>query len=197
LDEEKERVFRQLQRETFEDERQGQDRATSNAKVVAKQPSNVQHGDPADAGSSSSSSLEHKSKQRFPFSSAELLRRAAFGGTIGSITGAVFGFMDGMRTAAAESQLLQKASQTARVRYVLQGTSRSALLFGGFFGGFQSAKYGIRVALNDPGEAYEILGATAVSMGALLSRPTYRPAAPYAGMLVAMDCVQLYMRTTN
>jgi hypothetical protein len=103
--------------------------------------------------------------------------------------------MDGMRTAGAESAVLQNASQAARVRYVLQGTSRSALLFGSFFGGFQSAKYGIRVALDDPGELYEIAGAAAASMGALMYRPAYRPAGPYAAMLVAMDCAQMYMRS--
>lgn len=70
-----------------------------------------------------------------PYSTGDLLKSAAFGACIGSITGAVFGFMDGMRT-AGESTVLQKASNVAKGKYLLQGTTRSATLFGVFFGGF-------------------------------------------------------------
>ena len=70
-----------------------------------------------------------------PYSTSELLKQAAFGACIGTITGGVFGFMDGMRT-AGESAVLQKASDAAKGKYLLQGTTRSATLFGVFFGGF-------------------------------------------------------------
>jgi hypothetical protein len=69
------------------------------------------------------------------YSTGDLLKQAAFGACIGSITGAVFGFMDGMRT-AGESPVLQKASNVAKGKYLLQGTTRSATLFGVFFSGF-------------------------------------------------------------
>ena len=197
LESEKERIFRQLQRETIEDELYGQERDSS---LRLKSPTSTAAAGEGEIGGAGDTSVSpnHAAAQAskpFPFSSMELLRRAAFGMTIGSITGAVFGFMDGMRTVAAENTVLTNASQSAKVRYVLQGTSRSALVFGGFFGGFQSVKYGIRVAFNDPSEVAEIVGAAALSMGALYSRPAYRPAAPYAIMLVAMDCAQLFMRT--
>ena len=70
-----------------------------------------------------------------PYSTEDLFKMAAFGGIIGGITGAVFGFMDGMRT-AGESEVLKKASNSAKGRYLMQGTTRSSLLFGGFFSGF-------------------------------------------------------------
>lgn len=204
LESEKERIFRQLQRETIEDELYGQERDSS---LRLKSPTSTTTSTGGDAGTgngtdnvgngeiAAGSQQQVQIAKPFPFSSMELLRRAAFGMTIGSITGAVFGFMDGMRTVAAENTVLTNASQSAKVRYVLQGTSRSAFVFGGFFGGFQSVKYGIRVAFNDPSEVVEIVGAAALSMGALYSRPAYRAAAPYAFMLVAMDCAQLFMRT--
>jgi hypothetical protein len=48
----------------------------------------------------------------------------------GAITGSVFGFMDGLRT-AGESKVLQNASNMAKGKYILQGTTRSATMFGG------------------------------------------------------------------
>jgi hypothetical protein len=79
--------------------------------------------------------LAQNKEIKVPFDTGELLKMAAFGGTIGSITGAVFGFMDGMRT-AGESAVLQKASSAAKARYLMEGTTRSATVFGVFFGGF-------------------------------------------------------------
>ena len=66
-------------------------------------------------------------------------------------------------------------------------------IFGAFFGGFHCVKYGVRVAL-DPGEYAEIALATAISMGGLVSRPNFRPAVPYASMLIMMDSFHLVMR---
>jgi hypothetical protein len=79
--------------------------------------------------------LAQRKQTSVPFDTMEMFKMAAFGGTIGSITGAVFGFMDGMRT-AGESSLLQKASNSAKAKYIMQGTTRSAMVFGAFFGGF-------------------------------------------------------------
>lgn len=65
LDEAKERIFRELQRETIEDELRQQDRQGLDNDAQDK-------------------------KIKVPYSNIEMLRQAAFGGCIGSITGAVF-----------------------------------------------------------------------------------------------------------
>lgn len=133
--------------------------------------------------------------ETIPYSHMDLLRQAAFGGCIGSITGAVFGFMDGMRT-AGESPVLQKASNIAKGRYLMQGTTRSATIFGLFFGGFHMTKYGFRVAMN-PGEYTEIALAAPLTVSALMVRPATRAAVPYAAMLIFMDACNMYMRKVD
>jgi hypothetical protein len=114
------------------------------------------------------------------------------GGCIGSITGSVFGFMDSMRT-AQENPIIKNASNMAKSKYLIEGTSRSGILFGAFFSGFHCVKYAIRIAA-DPGQVYEALGASAVSMGALVVKPSTRPSLPYAAMLIGMDCFSIYMK---
>lgn len=177
IDTKKERIFRELQRETIQDELLQQERHAV---------------EPTAAGSGQDAAGITKTK--IPYSNMELMRQAAFGGCIGSITGAVFGFMDGMRS-AGESKVLLKASNMAKVRYLMQGTSRSATVFGIFFGGFHVIKYGLRVAF-DPGDIAEIGLGGAISMGALASRPAYRASMPYAAMLVGMDGVNHFMKKT-
>ena len=122
----------------------------------------------------------------------QLVRQAAFGGCLGAITGGVFGFMDGMRT-AGQSPILQKASNMAKFKYLTQGTTRSGSVFGAFFGGFHVLKYGLRVTA-DPGEAAEIVVGGAVSMGALMYKPAFRPFMPYGSMLILMDVAHIVMR---
>eukprot|EP00934_Nitzschia_sp_Nitz4_P002669 Nitzschia sp. Nitz4//scaffold193_size40683//12359//12940//NITZ4_007497-RA/size40683-processed-gene-0.11-mRNA-1//1//CDS//3329540273//2659//frame0 len=122
----------------------------------------------------------------------DFFKSAAFGGTIGCITGTVFGFMDGMRT-VQQHTVVMNASNMAKGRYILQGSTRSAALFGGFFAGFQILRYGVRVAA-DPGEWPEIAVAGVVSMGALMSQPAFRPSMPYASMLIIMDGVHIIMK---
>jgi hypothetical protein len=172
LSNQKERIFRELQRE-------------------------AQHEEPSDTGQSlgnDGTALANRPTS-IRFSYMELFRQTAFGGCIGSITGSVFGFMDGMRT-AGESTVLKNASNMAKARYLMQGTTRSATVFGVFFGGFHSLKYGIRVAA-EPGDVVEIAGAGAVSLGALISKPSYRASLPYASMLIIMDGVHTFMRDFN
>jgi hypothetical protein len=178
LDSKKERIFREIQRETIQDELMHQERH-------AVEPTGGGSGQEAAAGIT---------KTKIPYSGMELVRQAAFGGCIGSITGAVFGFMDGMRS-AGESKVLLKASNMAKVRYLMQGTTRSATVFGVFFGAFHVIKYGIRVSL-DPGDIPEIGMAGAASMGGLMYFPAYRASVPYAAMLVGMDGVNHFMRKT-
>ena len=103
--------------------------------------------------------------------------------------------MDGMRT-AQQSDVLMNASNVAKTKYIMQGTSRSAALFGAFFGGFHILRYGIRVAA-DPGEWGEIGIAGVASIGALVSQPKLRPSLPYASMLIFMDSVHIVMRQFN
>lgn len=132
---------------------------------------------------------------KIPFRWGDLFKNAAFGGTIGAITGCVFGFMDGMRT-AGQSDVLVNASNMAKGRFILQGTTRSATIFGAFFGSFQMVKYGLRVTAN-PGEWGEIGLGGAISLGALMSQPSLRPSMPYASMLIIMDGVHIVMREFN
>lgn len=116
----------------------------------------------------------------------------AKGGCIGAITGTVFGFMDGMRS-AQENPIIKNASNMAKSKYLFEGTTRSGMIFGAFFSGFHCLKYGIRVAA-DPGLVYEAFGASVISLGALVVKPTTRPSIPYAAMLIGMDCFSIYMK---
>lgn len=125
-----------------------------------------------------------------PYSTADLIRQTAFGVCMGSITGAVFGFMDGIKQ-AGESDVLKKASNAAKGKFILQGTSRAGFIFGGFFGGFHLTKYGIRVVA-DPGEYAEIALAGSLSMGVMAMKPITRASIPYAAMLIAMDTFHIY-----
>jgi hypothetical protein len=174
----KERIFRDLNREADQ-----QQKANN---TVQATPS---------ADGSTASERQQITNNKVTFRWPDLFKSAAFGGCIGSITGTVFGFMDGMRT-AGQSDVLKNASNMAKGRYLLQGTTRSATLFGVFFGGFHVLKYGLRVAV-DPGEWSEIGLAGVVSMGALMSKPAFRPSMPYASMLIIMDGVHIVMREFN
>jgi hypothetical protein len=178
LEAQKERIFRELQKVTIEDELRSGDHKPS---VVTN---NVEQ--------SATSAPANKGWTKVPFSSMVLLRQAAFGGCIGTLTGSVFGFMDSMRT-VGESQVMQKASNAAKGRYLMQGTTRSAAMFGVFFGGFHITKYGVRV-LADPGEIAEIALSGAISVGALTYKPAWRASIPYAVMLIAMDSAHYIMR---
>ena len=97
-----------------------------------------------------------------------------------------------MRT-AQENAIIKNASNMAKTKYLIEGTSRSGILFGAFFSGFHCLKYGIRVAA-DPGVVYEAIGASVVSLGVLVAKPATRPSLPYAAMLIGMDCFSIYMK---
>ena len=129
------------------------------------------------------------------YTTPDLLRSLAFGASIGSITGAVFGFMDGMRS-AQDSPIIKNASNMAKTKYLLQGTTRAGATFGAFFAGFHALKYGIRVA-TDPGMVWEMVGAGALSIGAMATKPAMRVNIPYAGMLIGMDAFSTYMKETE
>lgn len=178
LDDQKEKIFRKMQRETIEDELLTQDRPSHTPSTGDEKT--LETSTPA---------------PKIPYSNMELLRQAAFGACLGSITGAVFGFMDGMRT-AQENSVLAKASNQAKLKYLMEGTTRSGTLFGAFFGGFQMMKYGLKVSV-DPGEVSEICLAGIAGVGTLYSQPRWRPNVPYAIMLVIMDGANLYMRKTS
>lgn len=196
----KERVFRSLQREASKEKdllEKSKDRQNIANSIILK-----------DGGTSSSDTFvppevlaqqSQKKKGLFhsgvDYSTPDLVRTIAFGGCIGAITGTVFGFMDSMRT-AQENTILKNASNMAKSKYLLEGTTRSGLIFGAFFSGFQTVKYAIRVVA-DPGLVAEAAGATAVSLGALMVKPATRPSIPYAAMLIGMDCFSIYMKQAD
>lgn len=192
LSDQKERIHRQLQREADREEKAAlEGRNSTNSNGSNSTTSSSTDGMGGDGVTTTNKSLQ----TRYPFRWGDLFKSAAFGGCIGVITGSVFGFMDGMRI-AAQSEVLKNASNMAKGKYLMEGTTRSATLFGVFFAGFHTVKYGIRVAM-DPGEYAEIAMAGGVSLGALMYKPNFRPAMPYASMLIVMDSVHLMMRDFN
>lgn len=181
----KEQVYRSLNREAIK-EKEIIDKSTGERKETI----NVNGGMPLDSKGSSS-----YVRPAVEYSTPDLVRSLAFGASIGSITGAVFGFMDGMRS-AGESTILKNASNMAKGKFLMQGTTRAGATFGIFFAGFHGLKYGIRVAA-DPGAVWEMVGAGALSLGALTIKPATRVNIPYAGMLIGMDAFSHYMRVTE
>lgn len=127
-----------------------------------------------------------------PYQTSDLLRNTAFGTTIGSITGMCFGFMDSIR-GAQSSELLKSASRSAQGKFIFQGTYRSGMFFGGFFGVFHTIKYGTRV-LVDPGDLGEICLASLAVCGGVFARREWRASLPYAVMLIGMDSFHCFMR---
>ena len=193
ISDQKERIIRDLQREADRQEknqileqRRADDIRSSSNNQSSSAVSTLTPPESTTLTASSLISIKH------PFKWGELFKNLAFGGCIGSITGSVFGFMDGMRM-AGQSEVLKNASNVAKGKYLMEGTTRSATIFGAFFGGFHCVKYGIRVAF-DPGEYSEIAGAALISMGGLVSKPNFRPAVPYATMLIFMDSFHIVMR---
>jgi len=196
ISDQKERIIRDLQREA---DRQEKAQIVEQRRVSLSSPDIIDSSlnEKTVSSSSSSSTVSSTSttsimNTNFPFKWGELFKNLAFGGCIGSITGSVFGFMDGMRM-AGQSEVLKNASNVAKGKYLMEGTTRSATMFGVFFGGFHCVKYGIRVVF-DPGDYPEMGLAGAISLGGLMCKPNFRPAVPYATMLIFMDSFHLVMR---
>jgi hypothetical protein len=188
LDARRERIFRQLQRGDENNENAANYDGTA---ATSTSFSQVEAADSISQGQTTAGKV-----LKIPYSHMDLARQAAFGACIGSVTGAVFGFMDSMRI-AGESPVLQNASNMAKGRYIMQGTTRSATVFGLFFTGYHVAKYGLRIAVLPDNDMGEIAVAAPLSLGILMANPATRPALPYATMLVVMDSVHLYMRKTG
>ena len=187
-EDDKERVFRSLQREAtkqLQEQRDGGTKKGNKSIFIPPELMDQKQQQQSKTSSGMSTSLE--------FSTPDLVRSIAFGSCVGSITGAVFGFMDGMRS-ASESSVLKNASNSAKSKYLLQGTTRAGAMFGVFFGGFHAIKYGIRVAANEPGDITEIACASVSSMGLMMIKPVTRASMPYAAMLIAMDSVSIYLK---
>ena len=199
-DTEKERIFRLLRQEAAKEEAaakavlgEGGEEGTAGTVGQNEISTSTEAGGGVNAYGAKPTILGMKSA--VPYTNVDLFRNFAFGATIGSITGSVFGFMDGMRS-AQDSPVLKNASNMAKGRYLIQGATRSGLMFGGIFGGFQSLKYGVR-CLADPGDIGEIAIASAISLGAMTVKPVTRPSIPYAGMLIAMDAFNIYIRDST
>eukprot|EP00551_Chaetoceros_affinis_P006045 CAMPEP_0203668012 /NCGR_PEP_ID=MMETSP0090-20130426/4725_1 /ASSEMBLY_ACC=CAM_ASM_001088 /TAXON_ID=426623 /ORGANISM="Chaetoceros affinis, Strain CCMP159" /LENGTH=215 /DNA_ID=CAMNT_0050532325 /DNA_START=320 /DNA_END=968 /DNA_ORIENTATION=- len=128
------------------------------------------------------------------YSTPDLVRTLAFGGCIGAITGYwVSIWLHGWDENSTGKLYQKNASNMAKTKYLIEGTSRSGIIFGAFFSGFHCLKYGIRIA-TDPGLVYEAIGASVLSLGALAAKPATRPSLPYAAMLIGMDCFSIYMK---
>lgn len=182
----KERIFRDLQRETAD--------GNSEDVVAVESPSISSTASPVLQQQLNASKIA--TKTTLEYSHMDLARHTAFGACIGTITGAVFGFMDGMRLVQTDV-VLQKASTQAKGSQIFQGTTRSAWQFGTFFAGYHVLKYGVRIVGNEPGDAAEMGVASFVSAGTLLSRASWRPLLPYACMLMGMDAVHVVMQSSS
>ena len=205
----KERVWRDLSREAAA-ERKEEDEARERRRLQRKQEeegvangmggASISMANNAQQSQSlaSKTSAAKEDEKNFlgyvgrPYQTSDLLRNVAFGVTIGSITGMCFGFMDSIRSASS-SDLLKSASRTAQGKFVFQGTYRSGMFFGAFFGAFHTIKYGTRV-LVDPGDAGEIALGSVVALGGVVAKREWRASLPYAVMLVAMDGFHIFMR---
>lgn len=200
-DTEKDRIFRQLRQEAAKEEATakaalGEGGGEENTSATVGQieiSASDEAGSGVNAYSAKPTILGMRSA--VPYTNMDLFRNFAFGATIGSITGSVFGFMDGMRS-AQDSPVLKNASNMAKGRYLVQGATRSGLMFGGIFGGFQSLKFCVR-CLADPGDVGEIAVASVISLGAMTVKGVTRSSVPYAGMLIAMDAFNVYMRDST
>ena len=120
-----------------------------------------------------------------PFSFSSMARNSIFGLSVGSITGAGFGFMDGMKT-VQEDKALKTLSNKGKGSYIFNGVGRHAGGFGVFFGGYHTVKYLGRTYV-DPGDWQLIIACSAVGLGGISYRPDTRKMFPYALMLIAMD----------
>ena len=203
----KERVWRELSREAANEQKEID--AMKNG-TYQQQTSNVEGsgvdsngisavvGDTQQQTSPLTQQIEKQQEVNFlgyvgrPYQTSDLLRNTAFGATIGSITGMCFGFMDSIRSAQT-SELLKSASRSAQGKFIFQGTYRSGMFFGGFFGVFHTIKYGTRV-LVDPGDLGEITLASIAVCGGVFARREWRASLPYAVMLIGMDSFHCFMR---
>jgi len=201
----RERVFRDLAREAAkekDDPEKSRTSADSSTSSSSDGESSSSNGFRSDSGITKQSqeqiSTINKPELNFlgyvgrPYQFSDLLRNTAFGATIGSITGMCFGFMDSLRSAQT-STLLKNASNSAKGKFIFQGTYRSGMFFGGFFGAFHTVKYGVRV-LVDPGDVGEIGLGSVVGLGAVFAKREWRASLPYAVMLVGMDTFHVFMR---
>jgi len=193
-------VWRDLSREAANEQQE-----LDNAKVSLNNTAESSSGESSSGAETQQSSSQQqttstigKEEKNFlgyvgrPYQTPDLLRNIAFGATIGSITGMCFGFMDSIKSASS-SELLKSASRSAQGKFVFQGTYRSGMAFGAFFGAFHTIKYATRV-LVDPGDFGEISLGAVVALGGVAARREWRASLPYAVMLVGMDSFHVMMR---
>ncbi|KAL7501658.1 hypothetical protein ACHAWT_009470 [Skeletonema menzelii] len=197
----KERIWRDLSWEAAQEEKERKEQKRSAAANQDAEVATIDAQQIMQQSSSSITSTESDVEKNFlgfvgrPYLTSDLLKNAAFGATIGSITGMCFGFMDSIRSASS-STVLKSASRSAQGKFVFQGTYRSGMFFGAFFGVFHTAKYATRV-LVDPGDAGEICAGSLAALGGVMAKREWRVSMPYAVMLVAMDSFHVFMRESG
>ena len=197
----KERIWRDLSWEAAQEEKERKEQKRSAAANQDAEVATIDAQQIMQQSSSSITSTESDVEKNFlgfvgrPYLTSDLLKNAAFGATIGSITGMCFGFMDSIRSASS-STVLKSASRSAQGKFVFQGTYKSGMFFGAFFGVFHTAKYATRV-LVDPGDAGEICAGSLAALGGVMAKREWRVSMPYAVMLVAMDSFHVFMRESG
>ena len=197
----KQRIWRDLSWEAAQEEKERKEQKRSAAANQDAEVATIDAQQIMQQSSSSITSTESDVEKNFlgfvgrPYLTSDLLKNAAFGATIGSITGMCFGFMDSIRSASS-STVLKSASRSAQGKFVFQGTYKSGMFFGAFFGVFHTAKYATRV-LVDPGDAGEICAGSLAALGGVMAKREWRVSMPYAVMLVAMDSFHVFMRESG
>ena len=196
----RERIWRDLAREAAREEKEEleNDTVAAAASGITPLPESTPHHEESSVTLQKSQKQQQQQETNFlgyvgrPYQTSDLLRNLAFGATIGSITGMCFGFMDSIRSAQTSS-LLKSASRDAQGKFIFQGTYRSGIFYGGFFGVFHTVKYGIRTII-DPGDVGEIGAASVVTLCGMFAKREWRASLPYAVMLVGMDGFHIFMR---
>ena len=120
-------------------------------------------------------------EERSPLNDAKaILKRATFGMVSGSLAGASFGFVDVLRDTKAMSQ--RKKVVTTKV---LQYTYKC----GGIFAGYHAARKSLKLYEPCMSNEVNVATATGITMAPLIAFKALRPIAPYAVVLIILDCL--------
>jgi len=139
----------------------------------------LDHGSEGGAGGISSSSATPAATRDFKKDFTNTLRRVAFGGIIGGISGAAFGSVDVVKDVKG---MLAKRADAAKT------VMRYSYRFGFFNAAYQSSQYVLSLYSGLDNEIC-IGAAAAGTIAPLLYSGTLRGMVPYAACLVIIDCI--------